>query len=108
MRMSDWSSDVCSSDLGAVANLAGGRGGDGATFLKQLDTRDAFRRRIIANAFVGAVHRLAFGRVDLHRNDLVAERAGLGRRDGPAVAFQRESVEIALGDRKSTRLNSSH
>src|SRR3546814_13932617 len=33
---------------GAVANLAGGRGGDGATFLKQLDTRDAFRRRIIA------------------------------------------------------------
>src|SRR3546814_14762918 len=67
---------------GAVANLAGGRGGDGATFLKQLDTRDAFRRRIIANAFVGAVHRLAFGRVDLHRNDLVAERRSEERRVG--------------------------
>src|SRR3546814_15544811 len=71
---------------GAVANLAGGRGGDGATVLKQLDTRDAFRRRIIANAFVCAVPRLAFGRVDLHRNDSVAARAGLARRDGPAWA----------------------
>src|SRR3546814_10040815 len=66
---------------GAVADLAGGRGGDRAAFLEQLDPRDAFQRRVEADALVDLVDRAAHGRLDRERHDL---------------------------DRKSTRLNSSN
>src|SRR3546814_10209576 len=51
MRISDWSSDVCSSDLAALAHLGGGEGGpdaadDGAKDFEQgPDRRDAYGAR---------------------------------------------------------------
>src|SRR3546814_4781626 len=89
MRISDWSSDVCSSDLVGSAVLQGPRA-----------TGEAIKPRVRArqqrNAAVNADERHAAlprrskrrcdGRIVLHR--LIAQRGGK--------------------DRKSTRLNSSH
>src|SRR3546814_2450918 len=79
MRISDWSSDVCSSDLlsrmaaGACRLVRAGRGERGGLAAAR---RDAFARRRAADP----------------RWRLVADRRGQDR----------------AGDRKSTRLNSSH
>src|SRR3546814_3366097 len=102
MRISDWSSDVCSSDL--VLTLL-----DPLAVLEhRLQAGQAFQRRRRSIAFVAAqrdllgaariaflVEQLLAGR---HRDDLVVEAAGLLRRRGALLAL----------DRKSTRLNSSH
>src|SRR3546814_9873613 len=101
MRISDWSSDVCSSDLGQLArqvelqDLALGRLGLAAVVALPGD-----------EVVVGGRH---LGRRQPLReeaaqggNELVAGGAG----DGP-VRPQRLAALEAL-DRKSTRLNSSH
>src|SRR3546814_3046057 len=99
MRISDWSSDVCSSDLeaesiqfesGAIRQLAKAADGslrDGLSLLDQ------------ALAYTGAA-------------------AGAGKHDDAGVATMLGSVDrsrigallsaLAAGDRQSTRLNSSH
>src|SRR3546814_20070554 len=115
MRISDWSSDVCSSDLdmmdtraggqivilerllrdderrrSAITDLRAGRRGDRAALLQNLDPGDAFERRIEADAFVDEMHFAAFGGVDFEPDDLALEMARLGRRLAAAVA--RKSV----------------
>src|SRR3546814_10050494 len=94
MRISDWSSDVCSSDLNAALDLGGGsRIGfgvlgarqfcdDGVEHLLVADQGGQHDRVLPANAHVGA------GEVPQHID--------LGAADGKRL------------DRKSTRLNSSH
>src|SRR3546814_7647719 len=103
MRISDWSSDVCSSDLGLV---------------DQLQSRERIVERI-----GGKRHRQARGDLVV---DLAAEREGLvallvaqvaadrrarlaGDREVEPIALRRLRVRAQnLQDRKSTRLNSSH
>src|SRR3546814_940391 len=106
MRISDWSSDVCSSDLDRTAFpdhgfvrrplQLHGKGGDGDVARLALAQAKAGAKADAQSAAIGAAadsdrHRRARGQggwldaaLDVHRGDL------LGR------------------DRKSTRLNSSH
>src|SRR3546814_2840579 len=95
MRISDWSSDVCSSDLvGADGELAApGRAPSQA---------DAQARPL-----------LLAGRVDDLADDVCAESTvGAADRQGLAVPAVGQAGHVAAGhqlrDRKSTRLNSSH
>src|SRR3546814_6001857 len=107
MRISDWSSDVCSSDL-------------------MLDPR----RRIFVAAHVGLVRQLEEGediaaaRVEEYvhigvvragrRHMILGKGGGVGHAEHPLVPLDRLlRVPAAIGgvvdpDRKSTRLNSSH
>src|SRR3546814_7238952 len=104
MRISDWSSDVCSSDLWAIIGIDPVRGGSGDR---------GRQRRIDAQ--------------DLHQPAELGDAAGTRGERGLVVA-RHEAVEIEaiaavgdargaaapgdncfnLKDRKSTRLNSSH
>src|SRR3546814_5165691 len=119
MRISDWSSDVCSSDLAAGLILAG----------NFLDLRDGWavcpaninRTVAIANAEFNALERGAELGANVLRRDLAAILVGrlLKRAIGRIGAKLGDSLRKAgLGivcrngccrlDRKSTRLNSSH
>src|SRR3546814_9538119 len=99
MRISDWSSDVCSSDLVARRHAhavdrideLGERGGGfhqegGAIILGRLDLARRFDRGLTAAERRGLHHRRRF--LDRHRQLALGDRGG--------------------SDRKSTRLNSSH
>src|SRR3546814_1708306 len=92
MRISDWSSDVCSSDLVGPALCRSPVG----VLLKQLDVELV---ELAGGADVEAVFAgLLYGgdaRERQERSDVV-RKIGVGAGDGLAV------------DRKSTRLNSSH
>src|SRR3546814_8238831 len=98
MRISDWSSDVCSSDLQG-GELHGGvvrRGlGEGERQLFVVEILQRLHRRL---------HRLAAARQGLTQ-----------RRNTDGEPPRAERIELAVldddgvaGDRKSTRLNSSH
>src|SRR3546814_1665691 len=103
MRISDWSSDVCSSDLVLadqlldllVTDLAGAEGGD----RDRSGVRHADR--------VAHLHFAAVG--DAGGDDVLRHVArGVGGRTidlGRILARERTT---AMADRKSTRLNSSH
>src|SRR3546814_6205311 len=89
MRISDWSSDVCSSDLTP-------RGAPGAAF--------GLTRATCGAPVVNSRHGEGNGKDPL-QDEAVAPGEPEGRRmdiPGPAGKRQREA------DRKSTRLNSSH
>src|SRR3546814_5547945 len=97
MRISDWSSDVCSSDL--IEGLAGGSAVGGEADL--LDLRLGFAQLGIAVALQrGAAVVVADGAVQraLALLQLADDRLQLVER-----LFERHRA-----DRKSTRLNSSH
>src|SRR3546814_4063997 len=93
----------------AVADLRAGRGGDRAAFLKDLDPRNAFERRVESDALVDKVSLAAVRRVELYPDDLALAMAGLGRRLSASVALGRIGVELVLRatvfleDRTSTR-----
>src|SRR3546814_9061555 len=114
MRISDWSSDVCSSDLphpwaGRAPNRCGGTSRDRRFHpgrdddsLAELEVRfgrvslEEAEGAILAHSLSIPGRRLPKGRV-LDCDDLAAVRhAGL------------EALTVARLDRKSTRLNSSH
>src|SRR3546814_7855558 len=105
MRISDWSSDVCSSDLCLVFN-------DTRVIPAQLEGRRGVRpdgEQSAPGAKIGAtLHK----RVDLRRWHAFvrnAKRLRVGETVdfGAGVAAVAEE-RLADGDRKSTRLNSSH
>src|SRR3546814_1470112 len=110
MRISDWSSDVCSSDLGIgifiPAVLAGG----------QQAAADAFAHVVVGLA--DALVDLAHASTDLFQHGVVGVvRVFRGIAQGlllikPLVWLllaTRPSLQILIvTDRKSTRLNSSH
>src|SRR3546814_9050323 len=93
MRISDWSSDVCSSDLPRF--LAGGR----AQGLDRADlARTILRPRTISDRalyIAGRILQLCGAQLSGHRHR---------RRDRAAAPWNARAEE----DRKSTRLNSSH
>src|SRR3546814_3997968 len=101
MRISDWSSDVCSSDLvdeegaGAefeLAELAGERLGLGILELERVENDELAALRLVAERHLEA-----------ERADLLVQRMAEGA-SPRAVRLAAADEE----DRKSTRLNSSH
>src|SRR3546814_1339554 len=100
MRISDWSSDVCSSDLAVIGGLA------------------VLRRKLLR---IGRPGKSLRPDADTDRRDLVEPPANLGMqalrrlRQGLERILDRVCLEaharhpaFAVEDRKSTRLNSSH
>src|SRR3546814_17587065 len=94
MRISDWSSDVCSSDLRGPLDVVGGGGGAdlGADLLHQL------LAQLLALLFAG--HQGHVG-VDALALDVVREtdHRGLGDRKS-VVEGRRVSVRVDLGGRR--------
>src|SRR3546814_5117527 len=121
MRISDWSSDVCSSDL-IEAGLLGGNDQrtDGRVFAKQRSLRPAHQLDMIeidevqpAEAHMGeedivddepdARFRAVIVGVAAHAPDIEAGRTCILLKRGEVRYFS-----SIVADRKSTRLNSSH
>src|SRR3546814_9678646 len=106
MRISDWSSDVCSSDL--IDRVAEGVEVELAEILESVDAEagqgaveriDRFVRRVLLQRFdVGGVVAAATVGAD--------DRRGAGR--GLDAQLVADRVRRRQRDRKSTRLNSSH
>src|SRR3546814_7831770 len=97
MRISDWSSDVCSSDLAAVASCA--------------DLGSDYKRRMPAIRLFGlptdinsSFERGAAAGPAAIREALWSDRGNMASELGPEIGPE---IGSAL-DRKSTRLNSSH
>src|SRR3546814_3654737 len=96
MRISDWSSDVCSSDLVGIAAL------QARVDQRVGDPLHAVNIDTIADiAAAAAIAQLR------HQIDTLARIAG-GVRVGDVVAGRVECGLVGQQDRKSTRLNSSH
>src|SRR3546814_7711607 len=113
MRISDWSSDVCSSDLHRDIRLEKARADDdeGERRPEDVDrgiilTADALdRHQTVPDGEQQAAeqHRLALAEI------AVGEIAAEDRRDiDEAGVGAVNEVRLAVRDRKSTRLNSSH
>ena len=82
----------------AVADLAGGGGGQHAVLVQQLHGGHAFAGAFEADAFVDQVHFLGpVGQRDLDGQDLRGEGAALGRGDGLLVARKAVVVELLAG-----------
>src|SRR3546814_7967982 len=110
MRISDWSSDVCSSDLLLISNLHGVR--DRHQF-RHHDAGLSLRGRLRhSRAKIGRARKCKTDEQDHSDNsdDYVRHNTPIkkGRESStPALLKTRHSSPTAL-DRKSTRLNSSH
>src|SRR3546814_3924045 len=100
MRISDWSSDVCSSDLVGVVGAGRGRGGVGAAVDRAV--RDAARAAFQPPRMAGPGHRLRRRALAQRRQlaDRVADRAG-----GAAGGAGRVGVRLGLeqGPRPAVR-----
>src|SRR3546814_5211566 len=115
MRISDWSSYVCSSDLGAISTIRACRAMPGlpgaANSLPSFGDCASFH----ASACSRAPEPISRTFMDDFPNDdgglLATEAPG---DNAPALSDSelsmalKRAVENAFGDRKSTRLNSSH
>src|SRR3546814_1170958 len=107
MLISDGSSDVCSSDLCAAANLRNGSGAVGIAFLVCLQggrtTLVEFGQVVIA--LLAHTSSVIFAQLGYRRKTrAILDHCGI-------IAFEwRSVIGIVLldQDRKSTRLNSSH
>src|SRR3546814_1648789 len=99
MRISDWSSDVCSSDLARTAKRFETRVGldDHPAGRPGLD--DRLLLAYLAGRAVGAAERHAALQIGVDQP---------GGREQPRVAILFEHPVGQSADRKSTRLNSSH
>src|SRR3546814_3375641 len=105
MRISDWSSDVCSSDLEfAFARWKPKRRPGRRTRANQLAI-DPHLRPIVGEELGEASIDDAIGIAHMQRHAEVDERAAAA---AEAVVGWRTHQEIEGRDRKSTRLNSSH
>src|SRR3546814_4250204 len=123
MRSSDWSSDVCSSDLGDAVGLAVvqqdavARPALGDQYRRlghgQLDMRRLCRGLVFLDGLdrAGSKGQLGFaGEGDLGE-DRLFRRRGAGGQQGGEAQGRGAAQNLAPGngaDRKSTRLNSSH
>src|SRR3546814_7937643 len=101
MRISDWSSDVCSSDLGNGLDTffcGAGSFGHGATRNARLDASLDAHAAVGGRTATGSRSMVAAGTVGC-----VVRTAA--RRAGPVLEWR--APGMALRDRKSTRLHSS-
>src|SRR3546814_9446643 len=107
MRISDWSSDVCSSDLTPEVMLSDANGVVHADL--SVGTNVTNVHKLLANSSI------CHDGVKLHGagfliTEAEAEVFGYLRREGIAdhIRTYRNGRDLAARDRKSTRLNSSH
>src|SRR3546814_8972912 len=126
MRISDWSSDVCSSDLAAPRQLAPDllfeRGVGRSAGLQELGEVLGLALEVLSHAGEGLLH-LGLGDRDLVAarflnlelfvdevtQNLHAQALAFRRIDMSAIGGQNKVEPVFdIGDRKSTRLNSSH
>src|SRR3546814_6369265 len=110
MRISDWSSDVCSSDLfeavqKAVAQRHAQRVDVSEDLLRRLDEMGD-RRDFFFDGFVRD-RRLCLGHTFMNEGRAAALRRRVVRKNKLAVVLDRTAL-CRQRDRKSTRLNSSH
>src|SRR3546814_7033296 len=123
MRISDWSSDVCSSDLGRAIASARGRKGS-AKRLRELIAQQeqalddpaafgtanaAFHEALVAmtgNETLIILYEMV-NEVVARAVTAVSQAAG-AEEDNGSTATRRRGVRSQRRDRKSTRLNSSH
>src|SRR3546814_9424637 len=110
MRISDWSSDVCSSDLADILGVQVDRPGALRQARAQIDliVRRIYRTRRSCDEGALAVADMAEG--DPHRTgQIVGKVEALVRGDvGRESRVERQARTRGSEDRKSTRLNSSH
>src|SRR3546814_8851238 len=100
MRISDWSSDVCSSDLIPAWKAAPALAFGNTVVLKPANATPA-----IAHALAAIIHEAADGlKAPGGIFNLVLGQGGVGA----AIADHPGIAGISFTDRKSTRLNSSH
>src|SRR3546814_6820566 len=105
MRISDWSSDVCSSDLGIERGGLAVQRDDAAKLCRR---HPALQRRQILHQLVGRLLGRYRQRLRLDRRLGTAQLVGqAAQQRTELVAFQ-EGAQVIGQDRKSTRLNSSH
>src|SRR3546814_7257143 len=99
MRISDWSSDVCSSDLSGQARAAVARREDDVTIASGLDLREAFERR----GGAGENHRQPLEMPAHHRDVAGVIMDAILLLEAGFVRFvDDDDAEVALGDdRKS-------
>src|SRR3546814_6985411 len=106
MRISDWSSDVCSSDLGLKVidhlthNVYGGRMAHWAAFYERIAGFREIRYFDIKGEYTGLTSKAMTapdGKIRIPLNE-----------EGAGGKGQIEEYLRAYKDRKSTRLNSSH
>src|SRR3546814_13414485 len=96
MRISDWSSDVCSSDLAEVAARDHHR-------VRNLDDRVELLDRL---ALLDLRHHV---RVVAAPGDAVAQQNNVARGDRKSVVEgKRVSVRVDLGGRRNTKHNNTH
>src|SRR3546814_6978081 len=103
MRISDWSSDVCSSDLDRLTGILGGEAHDPAAPILVLPNAGMVPRAGLFRLHVEMSRRLG---VRTFRFDL----PGVGEAPRILGCDHQQATRSALDhlDRKSTRLNSSH
>src|SRR3546814_6562270 len=109
MRISDWSSDVCSSDLHFLAVLEQRRGVGDDLRIQRLRHLVAAEQRAVVRQV--ASFRLHQQRVEVEVVEMLSAAADLLQQVGAAddlVPAARAETGKNLADRKSTRLNSSH
>src|SRR3546814_5820164 len=105
MRISDWSSDVCSSDLDTAEKALDGisfsiKPGERVALIARVVSGKSTIARLILGLYTAQEGLVMIDGTDIRQYDPGAMRAQIG------VAMQ-DSVLLS-GDRKSTRLNSSH
>ena len=83
---------------GAIGDLTGGGGGDGAAFHQQLNIGHALGRDVPADALVHRVHGGASGGFDGQRQNLGGKGAIARGALGAVLAFQAEGVEHLAGE----------
>src|SRR3546814_9828135 len=109
MRISDWSSDVCSSDLGLAVEIGGFDFRTGEAGLDQIVLGQKVRvlkpQALLQPAAVGIG--LDPDRGDADVAEHVPQRQAVAEREVELPALLAD-VGDAKTDRKSTRLNSSH
>src|SRR3546814_7987993 len=99
MRMSDWSSDVCSSDL--LLDFGVAIFGDrlktalAETFNRGLELREAFQRRAGTHMFIMVQHHFAYPILDRHNRAL--EAAFFPAFGGATLALHCKIVDILPG-----------
>src|SRR3546814_9012122 len=106
MRISDWSSDVCSSDLGGAARAALwglSRLYPGAAFTVLARRDEQARALLDAMGIPGTVKSIADA--SLEGMDVLLNASPLGMTGKPPLALSPAAMNSK--DRKSTRLNSS-
>src|SRR3546814_10568671 len=103
MRISDWSSDVCSSDLWSD------RLPDAPSELwATLGALDADEQTALFAHCASFGINAVFEPANRYNESRVSARAVSGRIEHSHVLARAANLDMASGDRKSTRLNSSH